>query len=50
MNGYRAAGYARMPVAFVVGHHPGFELAAGGTGEVLKLFEGGGELFLGVVL
>lgn len=29
MNRYRAAGYDRMPVAFVVGHHPAFELAAG---------------------
>ncbi len=28
MNGYRAAGATKMPVAFVFGHHPAFELAA----------------------
>ncbi|MGE5307137.1 MAG: UbiD family decarboxylase domain-containing protein [Alphaproteobacteria bacterium] len=29
MNRYRAKGFDRMPVAFVLGHHPAFEVAAG---------------------
>jgi len=29
MNRYRAKGIDRMPVAFVLGHHPAFEVAAG---------------------
>ncbi len=29
MNRYRAKGFDRMPVAFALGHHPAFEVAAG---------------------
>ena len=29
MNRYRAKGYDKMPVAFALGHHPAFEVAAG---------------------
>ena len=29
MNRYRAKGFEKMPVAFVLGHHPAFEVAAG---------------------
>jgi 2,5-furandicarboxylate decarboxylase 1 len=29
MNRYRAKGWDKMPVAFVLGHHPAFEVAAG---------------------
>jgi 2,5-furandicarboxylate decarboxylase 1 len=28
MNGWRAAGETKMPIAFVLGHHPAFELAS----------------------
>src|SRR5262249_19407562 len=28
LNGYRAAGHTRVPIAFAFGHHPAFELAA----------------------